>query len=42
MLLLTEPPDNGSFMIAAYVIVAIVLSGYSMSLLRKASRLERS
>ena len=30
MLLLREPPANGNFMLAAYVIVAVVLLGYSV------------
>ena len=33
MLLLREPPDNGNFMLAAYVIVAVVLVGYSVMLM---------
>lgn len=27
------PPDNGAFMVAAYVVVAVVLVGYIISLL---------
>lgn len=27
------PPDNGAFMVAAYVVVAVVLVGYTVSLL---------
>jgi CcmD family protein len=41
MLLLAEPPANGNFMVAAYAIVAVVLCGYSLRLLRRASALER-
>jgi len=33
MFLLREPPDNGSFMLAAYTIVAVVLLGYSVMLM---------
>ena len=33
MLLLREPPDNSSFMVAAYAIVAVVLVGYSVMLM---------
>lgn len=33
MFLLREPPDNGNFMLAAYVIVAVVLLGYSAMLM---------
>lgn len=33
MFLLREPPDNGNFMLAAYVIVAVVLVGYSAMLM---------
>ncbi len=39
MFLLREPPDNGNFMLAAYIIVAVVLLGYSaMLMLRVRSR----
>ena len=40
MFLLREPPDNGSFMLAAYVIVAVVLLGYSVTLMRRARQEE--
>jgi len=33
MLLLREPLDNGHFMLAAYLIVAVVLVGYSVMLM---------
>ena len=33
MLLLREPPDNSGFMVAAYLIVAVVLVGYSVMLM---------
>jgi hypothetical protein len=36
MLLLNEPPANGGFTIAAYLIVAVVLLGYSLRLLARA------
>jgi hypothetical protein len=29
------PPDNGRFMIAAYVILAVLYVGYTLYLLRK-------
>lgn len=29
------PPDNGAFMVAAYVVVAVVLVGYIISLLMR-------
>ena len=36
------PPDNGSYMVAAYVVTAIVLVGYAVMLVRRARRaLER-
>jgi len=36
------PPDNGEFMVAAYVITAVVLVGYAVLLVRRARRaLER-
>lgn len=31
----TSPPDNGGYMIAAYLIVAIVILGYAVSLIRR-------
>lgn len=31
----TSPPDNASYMIAAYVVVAVVLAGYALSLWRR-------
>ena len=37
----TSPPDNGSYMIAAYLIVAILVLGYAWSLARRARSLER-
>ena len=36
MFLLSEPPDNSGFMIAAYTIVAVVLVTYSITLMRRA------
>ncbi len=41
MFLLREPPDNGSYMLAAYTIVAVVLVGYSVMLLIRARREEQ-
>ena len=38
MLLLAEPPANQGFMTAAYVIVAVVLVGYSVGLVRRVGR----
>jgi hypothetical protein len=36
--MLLRVPDNGGYMAAAYVITAVVLVAYSMSLVRKAGR----
>ena len=41
MLLLREPPANGNFMLAAYVIVAVVLLGYSVMLMLRVSSEEQ-
>lgn len=39
------PPDNGGYAVAAYVVAAVILLGYSVTLLRRARkalrRLER-
>jgi CcmD family protein len=32
------PPDNGGYMVAAYVITAVVLVGYAVLLVRRAKR----
>jgi len=37
----TNPPDNGGFMIAAYVIVSTVVLLYAWSLARRARALSR-
>ena len=34
----TSTPDNGGYMLAAYLIVAIVALGYAWSLARRARR----
>ena len=31
-------PDNGGYMVAAYLIVVVVVLGYAMSLLRRARK----
>jgi hypothetical protein len=41
MLLLREPPANGNFMLAAYVIVAVVLLGYSVMLMLRVNTEEK-
>ena len=33
-----EPPVNGAYMIAAYVVAAVILLGYFGSLLRRAGK----
>ena len=35
---MAEPPVNGGYMIAAYVLVAVVLGGYAIALWRRAGR----
>jgi CcmD family protein len=32
------PPENGSYMVAAYLVTAVVLVGYAVLLVRRASR----
>jgi hypothetical protein len=41
MFLLREPPDNGNFMLAAYIIVAVVLLGYSAMLMLRVGAEEK-
>lgn len=33
-----ELPQNGGYMVAAYVVTAIILGGYALSLWRRAGR----
>ena len=40
MFLLREPPANGGYMLAAYLIVGLVLLGYSVMLMAQARREE--
>ena len=30
------PPDNGAYMVAGYVVTAVILAGYAVSLWRRA------
>ena len=32
------PPDNGGYMVAAYVATAVILVGYAVMLMRRARR----
>jgi CcmD family protein len=32
------PPENGGYMVAAYVVTAVVLIGYAVLLVRRAAR----
>jgi hypothetical protein len=32
------PPENGGYMLAAYVVTAVILLGYGLSLWRRAAR----
>jgi hypothetical protein len=34
----SEPPANGGYMIAAYVVAAVILVGYFVSLWRRAAK----
>lgn len=34
----TSPPDNAAYMVAAYLIVALAVGGYAVSLLRRARK----
>jgi hypothetical protein len=36
------PPENGGYMITAYVLTAVILVGYAVGLWRRASRAVRS
>ena len=41
MLLRVEPPANGQYMVAAYVLVAVVLVSYAVTLIVRARGLVR-
>ena len=41
MLLLREPPANGGFMIAAYTVAAVILLGYTLTLMARARAEEK-
>ena len=32
------PPDNGGYMVAAYILTALILVGYALGLVRRARR----
>ena len=32
------PPDNGDYMVAAYVVTAVILVGYAVMLVRRARK----
>ena len=32
------PPENGSYMVAAYIVTAVILVGYAVMLVRRARR----
>ncbi len=36
------PPENGGYMIAAYVVTAVILVGYALAVWRRARRAGRS
>jgi hypothetical protein len=36
--MLAEPPSNGEYMIAAYLVTTVILVGYWLSLCRKARK----
>ena len=35
------PPDNGGYMVAAYVVTAVILVGYAVGLWRRARKAEK-
>jgi hypothetical protein len=35
------PPDNGGYMVAAYVLTAVILVGYAVGLWRRATKAVR-
>jgi hypothetical protein len=35
------PPDNGGYMVAAYVLTAVILVGYAVGLWRRAKKVEK-
>jgi hypothetical protein len=35
------PPDNGGYMVAAYVLTAVILLGYAVGLWRRANKAVR-
>ncbi|MEZ4456060.1 MAG: hypothetical protein R2882_05840 [Gemmatimonadales bacterium] len=39
---MNETPENGAFMVAAYVICGVILLGYALSLFRRALAKPRS
>lgn len=40
--MIAEPPPNGEYLVAAYVIAAVILVGYWVALWRRASREKKS
>lgn len=36
------PPDNAQYMIAAYILTALIVGGYALALLRRATREARA
>lgn len=34
-----EPPQNGEYLVAAYVVTTVIIVGYFLSLLRKAKKI---
>jgi hypothetical protein len=36
------PPENGGYMVAAYVVTAVILVGYAVGLWRRATKAVRS
>jgi hypothetical protein len=35
------PPDNGGYMVAAYIVTAVILGGYAVGLWRRAKKAEK-
>jgi len=36
--MLAEPPQNGGYLVAAYMVTAVILVGYFLSLMRRAKK----
>jgi hypothetical protein len=39
--MLAEPPSNGGYMVAAYIVTSVILLGYWLVLWRRASKVRK-